>query len=317
MAKLSGTVYDSAGAAVAGRIVRAYRRDTGGLLGATVSSDGMTPGYGDPDFDKVAVLLHCDGANGSKTFTDSSPSPKSQTVASSGVALSTAQSKFGGASALFGGGYIWLGSAGDPTLAPGNQDFCIEAWCYDTGSGQRRVLCGNASAGGPGATIAILLTTSNTFSAEITAGGVKHVIAGAVTPVNSWYRLKLARHGSTARLFVDSAEVGSVSGVTGSVAPGAGQFAIGSAGNYLGYGGAYGVQWIGHLDDFRYTIGSSRSYEDGSVPSGPFPSNQQVTLPLGAYSVDAGAYAGEAQVIFLDDDGGVLQNDLILRAYPV
>ena len=42
MGVVSGIVKE-AGTPVAGRIVRAYRRDTGALLGEAVSSDGITP----------------------------------------------------------------------------------------------------------------------------------------------------------------------------------------------------------------------------------------------------------------------------------
>jgi hypothetical protein len=56
----------------------------------------------DPHFDKVSLLLHMDGADGSTVFIDSSPSPK--TVTPHGDAkISTAESKFGGTSAYFDG----------------------------------------------------------------------------------------------------------------------------------------------------------------------------------------------------------------------
>lgn len=43
MPVISGTVFDDTGNPVAGRIVRAYRRDTGELLVETLTSDGTTP----------------------------------------------------------------------------------------------------------------------------------------------------------------------------------------------------------------------------------------------------------------------------------
>ena len=50
----------------------------------------------------VVFQLACDGSNGSTTFTDSSPSPKTVSVFGN-AQVSTAQSKFGGASAAFDG----------------------------------------------------------------------------------------------------------------------------------------------------------------------------------------------------------------------
>jgi len=246
----------------------------------------------DPDYAKVALLLHMDGANGSTTFTDSSAAPKAQTVAGSGVALSTARSKFGGTSALFNGGYIWFGAAGDAALAPGLQDFCIEAWCYDTGGGNRRVLFGNSAAGGSGATMSVLLRTNGTFSATVTtADAVQHNISPSTpTPLNQLYHLALVRSGTALKLFLDGTEIGSATGVTGSVSAGAGRFALGSLGEYLGYGGEYGVQWMGHVDEFRYTIGSARYTANFTPPTEPFPNtatpppqaHASAPTPLGA-----------------------------------
>lgn len=231
----------------------------------------VAPAVGDPHFDKVSLLLHMDGADGSKVFTDSSLAPKAQTVPASGVALSTAQSKFGGASALFNGGYIWFGAAGDAALAPGTQDFCIEAWCYDTGGGNRRVLAGNASSSGPGGTISIMLTTGNTFSIGVTADGTRRTIEPSTpTPLHQWYHLALVRSGTTVKLFLNGTEIGATTGVTGSVPAGAGRFALGSSGEYLGYGGSYGVQWMGFVDDFRYTIGVARYTANFTPPTAAF-----------------------------------------------
>ncbi len=69
----------------------------------------------DPHFDKVSLLLHMDGADGSTTFTDSSATPKAVT-ASGDAKISTAQSKFGGSSAYFDGN-------GDYVDVPGGADF--------------------------------------------------------------------------------------------------------------------------------------------------------------------------------------------------
>ena len=40
----------------------------------------MSPEYKDPDYSNVSLLLHGDGANGSTTLVDSSPSPKTVTA---------------------------------------------------------------------------------------------------------------------------------------------------------------------------------------------------------------------------------------------
>src|SRR5690606_25450842 len=77
---------------------------------------GVAPavaGSGDPYWASVVLLLHMDGADGSTMFIDSSAN--GLTVTANGNAqIDTAQSKFGGAAALFDGNgdYLALPSTG-------------------------------------------------------------------------------------------------------------------------------------------------------------------------------------------------------------
>ena len=90
---------------------------------------------GDALYPDVSLLLHCNGTNGSTTFTDSSPTPKTIT-AQNGAAISTARSQFGGASALFDGtnDYLIAGNAPDwKHLHDDSTDFAIEGWIYWSG----------------------------------------------------------------------------------------------------------------------------------------------------------------------------------------
>jgi len=82
----------------------------------------------------TALLLHFDGANGSTTFTDSSPNMLTVTAHGNAV-ISTAQSKFGGASVYFDG-------YGDLSFTPtdatkfGTGDFTVEFWLHATDAPQ-------------------------------------------------------------------------------------------------------------------------------------------------------------------------------------
>lgn len=100
MPAVGGFVFDSAGTP-ADREIRVYRRDTGALLGKTRSSGGD----GDPHFDKVSLLLPCDGDEGSKLITDSSLGQKPMTVTGAASIAKTVTS--------FGRGCLkFTGSAG-------------------------------------------------------------------------------------------------------------------------------------------------------------------------------------------------------------
>ena len=92
------------------------------------------PGDGDEHFDKVSLLLHFDGADGSTTFTDSSPRPK--TVTAIGDArISTAQTLFGGSTGYFDGAGDYLIFPHSPDFDFGTGAFAIEFFLYLTGSG--------------------------------------------------------------------------------------------------------------------------------------------------------------------------------------
>lgn len=87
---------------------------------------------GDPDFDKVALLLHMDGADGSTVITDSSQRPK--TVTAMGDAkISTAQGLFGGDSGYFDGSGDYLIFPHGPDFDFGTGAFTIEFFLYRTG----------------------------------------------------------------------------------------------------------------------------------------------------------------------------------------
>ena len=81
----------------------------------------------DPFRSQVSLLLHGDGTNGSTTITDSGPSPKTVTAVGN-AQVDTAQSKFGGASALFDGtgDYLELAPVGIGLARTDN--FTCEAW---------------------------------------------------------------------------------------------------------------------------------------------------------------------------------------------
>lgn len=85
---------------------------------------------GDPYYPQVALLLSCDGANGSTTFVDGSPAPATL-VATTGLALTTSQSKFGGSSLQV------TSTAGKIAVTKGaavnlTGNYTIEAWVRTT-----------------------------------------------------------------------------------------------------------------------------------------------------------------------------------------
>lgn len=101
-------------------------------------------------FSSVMLLLHMDGSNGSTTFTDSSSSPKTVTRTGS-TQISTAESKFGGASArLTSGNYLTCATTW--SLGGVGNQYTIEFWIYLVSSknGDRYVVFENSSGSSKG-----------------------------------------------------------------------------------------------------------------------------------------------------------------------
>ena len=82
----------------------------------------------DPNFAFNSLLLHGNGTNGSTTFTDNSPSPKTVTAVGN-AQISTAQSKFGGTSIAFDGTGDYLSIGSNTGLALGST-WTIEFFVY-------------------------------------------------------------------------------------------------------------------------------------------------------------------------------------------
>jgi len=81
----------------------------------------------DPYFPYVVSLLHLNGANGSTTFTDQ----KGVSWTRGGTpTISTAQSKFGGASGVFNGSTDYLYTAASSDFNLSGVDFTVDTWVY-------------------------------------------------------------------------------------------------------------------------------------------------------------------------------------------
>ena len=154
---------------------------------------------GDPYFANVSALLHFNGANGSTTFTDQTGKVWTP---NSTVSISTAQSKFGGASGVFGGG--WLTTPSHADFGFGTGDYTIEAWVYRTGSNSNQCLFDNRGASSVGVSLYFDLT-SGYFGV---ADNSSVVIYSTGKFAGTWYFIALVRDSGTLRLYVDGVQEG-------------------------------------------------------------------------------------------------------------
>lgn len=234
---------------------------------AVDSSDGQTATSaqsiavsGDPNFSSVSALLHFDGTNNSTTFTDVKTN---SWLASGGAKISTAVSKFGGAS----GSFAASASSNIVTLANskfdfGSGDFTIETWVYpnsltstlqtiytnrnSTSTGGVQLVCSNAS------TFLICWNSSGTVVAQP---------VGPAPTISSMNFIQVVRSGSTWTV--------AVNGTAGTAVTASGTIGSGSD-VYVGKDPtSSGPRYLdSYIDDLRVTKGVARSF---AVPTNPFP----------------------------------------------
>ena len=241
----------------------------GGLIGTQRSTNSSTaPGLWTPNeqvllrrasiwplsgdffFAYNSLSLHMDGTNGSTTFTDTSSNAR--TVTPSGNAqISTAQSKFGGASGLFDGSGDYLTSSVTGGLGSGS--FTIEFWYYKTADSGFIFNSRTSGTGADGLDIG--------HNLAVTTSGAT-MFAGATVSTNQWVHVAIARSGTTLRRFINGTETGSFF-TTSSNFSGT-DFKIGGSphGN-IGY-------LTGYMDELRITVGVARYTANFTPPSVPF-----------------------------------------------
>lgn len=301
MPAIGGFVLDSSGAP-ADRELRIYRRDTGALLGKARSSGGD----GDQHFDKVSLLLHMDGTNGGKTFVDSSLSQKTVSAAG-GAAISTAKSKWGGASLLLDGSEDYLSVQGHDDFVFGTGDFTVELWVNTTTTSEKVFVDQYAGSGTDSWQLSIKGGTLSWYS----HGG--YALVGSA-PINNgaWHHVAATRSAGTLRFFVDGVLDGAVALGTNYT-----QKTVLGIGAQVASRNTY-YDFPGNIDDLRITKGVCRYTANFTPPTAPFQDvpNPGRSLVFGEYYFVT-PYTGEVNVVCLDDASAPLENDLILRTFPV
>lgn len=219
---------------------------------------------GDPFFANVSLLLRGDGANGSRSIIDSSPSPKIVTVVGN-AQISTAQAKFGGASIAFYGSedYLTLTDSGNE-FAFGIGDFTLEWWFNSTSTRPYASMMTRVW-NDPGGISFTLNGVSGNGRPEIYwrefSGAV--FIQSSIGGFNdgAWHHYAFVRSGTSCYMFVDGVICGIRIGVSPSVP--SSTIYIGSDRQFLGR------EYTGNIDNLRITKGVAR-YISAFTPSEEF-----------------------------------------------
>lgn len=263
---------------------------------------------GDLYYDNVSLLLHCDGTDGSTTFTDHSPTPK--TVTAYGNAhIETDQSKFGGTSAYFDGANDGLMLA---DLALGTDAFTIEMWVKTSSSVQYAQLIGNE----PGFTLMVNheSSTSGNFALYVSGGLLLTSVSGDWND-GAWHHIALVRLVNTFTLYTDGNANGTGT-YTGSLS---------GSNLWLGRNNVYTPRnLVGYLDDIRITKGVARYTANFTPPTEAF-ANYGSNFAYFAFAALAPYLPGQIETVLFGLQAFGLAcapilappTSLALAAYPV
>jgi len=210
------------------------------------------------------LLLHCDGGDNTTVFTDTSFNPHTVTPVG-GAKISTAVSKFGGASAYFDGTGDYLTLDGSSEFAFATGDFTIEFWVYPTVvNGISKFIYDARGGSGDGGYASIYIDPSNTLAVRVNAAVI--IQSASALSANTWYHIALTRSGTSTKLFQDGVQKGGT--YSDSV-----NYAIGGSGPVIGanaYSLPGGNTFIGYMDEIRVTEGIARYTANFTPPVAAF-----------------------------------------------
>ena len=228
---------------------------------------GREAGPADPYIGNVSLLLHGDGTNGSTTIIDSSPNPK--TVTAFGDAqISTAQSKFGGASIAFDGtgDYVEVNGT-NASLEMGSGSWTVEMWVYHTARASAGLTSSlyDSLALSSGTTNAIRLRITSFGNLTFYRYGTPVFTSSAVISLATWTHVAVVKDGSTLNFYLNGTNVGSIAD-TVTYTNGLNRPILGADGFDPG-----SVLFNGYIDELRITKGIARYTSNFTPPTAPFP----------------------------------------------
>jgi len=231
-------------------IIGGYRRVAGGV---------------DPDWSNVASLLHFDGIDGSTTFTDQT---EKEWNLHGEVEISTAASRFGGASALFVGGGLSTPDSADFDFGAG--DFTIEGWLCPTAFSQFRVIYVKRASGANFAPVCLQYDSSDStrISVRMSTNGSSWTVLFSSTialVTGTFQSFAVVRHGATVALYINGLAAGS------SNALGSSALMTNTSPVAIGMDGDASSTYLGYMDDIRITKGVARYLAPYTPPTTPFP----------------------------------------------
>lgn len=165
----------------------------------------------DPYAPYTVLHLPFDGANASTVFTDQSWSPKTVT-ANGNAQISTSQSKFGGASAVFDGSGDYLSIPNSSAFDFGSGDFTISLFVRFATFGPWTGILGKRAGEQNYAPFLIESNGSSQLRFLVSTSGSSWIfIPSSTLTTGIWYHIAAVRRGSTLYYFIDGVSQGTAS----------------------------------------------------------------------------------------------------------
>lgn len=240
------------------------------VAGPVIGGVNYTPANADTNYSDVYALFNFNGADGSTTLTDASSFTVTAT-AYGNAALSTTQSKFGGASLSIPGTSDYVRVTHDSNAIPywahpNREDFTFEAWVYPTDQSgtTERVIFRNAN-----------YFRVTTFGGQLVFWGGSDVTnSGLYLTDNQWNHIAIVGEATANDVWFY------VNGVKSSVHTDYDGGDTPTATSYIGHS-----NFIGYIDSVRWTQGVSRYTANFTPPTAEFveQGSSPVVIP---YSID-------------------------------
>lgn len=217
---------------------------------------------GNDEFTKL--LLHCNGTDGSTSFPDDS-SENHTVTAISNAQVDTAQSKFGGASALFdnNGDYLDVPDSADWDLGSG--DFTIDCWVRFNNV-STNTICARVSSGTSYMYFTFESGTSLRFRDYTGVNNIDFTRTVSVS-ANQWYHVAVTRSGNDFRIFLDGVQQGATHTSSNAMTDRTANLNIG----HLTVNSAYAMD--GWIDEFRWSKGVARWTSNFTPPTEEYSSD--------------------------------------------
>ena len=260
---------------------------------------------GDSSYNSVSLLLHGDGANGSTTFTDNSPAPKTITVYGN-AQISTTQSKFNSSSMYFDGASDYLTIADNVDFSFGTSDVTVDGWFYELATGAIRQIVGQHSTASTADSSFLVLSDAGKLAFSMYSSTTAYSVTNAAShSLNVWHHYAAVRDGVTLRLFLDGVNVGNTSIGAASINDSTRVVSIGTIMNNSGRDPG-GYDFNGYLDDLRITKGVARYTGTSSFTPPTRPYSNGIGEVEGVIRDDAGALCARTVRLMRRDTGAVV-----------